>query len=91
MNQKTSALQQRLLSCLETILGLERDLKKLEQGQVLLAEFNQLKSFMEKIDQVMLDEYEVNRIEKATANFLEEIKGPLGMLSQGPRQNKLLQ
>lgn len=77
MDHKTTALQSRLLNCLETIIELERDLERLELGHVLLSEFDQLKSFVEKIDRVAVDEEDVRRIEAATSNFLEELKGPL--------------
>jgi hypothetical protein len=82
MNQKESALQKRLLSCLETILDLELELERLDQGRLLMGEFNQLKSFVDKIGQVSLDESDVERIETATANFLEELRGPLGLLEE---------
>lgn len=79
MDSNASNLQSRLLNCLETIIELERDLERLELGHVLLSEFEQLKSFMERIDQVAVDEEDVRRIEAATSNFLDELKIPLGM------------
>jgi ABC-type transporter Mla MlaB component len=91
MDQDDSELQLRLLSCLETILELEGELERLEQGRSLLGEFSQLKSFVEKIDQVRVDEYDVKRIEQATANFLLEIKGILGMPSTDVRHGKPIQ
>jgi len=69
------------MNCLETIIELERDLERLELGHVLLSEFSQLKTFMERIDQVAVDEQDVRRIEAATSNFLDELKGPLGLMN----------
>ncbi|GFM35463.1 hypothetical protein [Desulfovibrio psychrotolerans] len=75
--QQHEALQSRLRNCLQTILELEPDLEGLEIGHDLMKEFDLLKSFMEKLDDVELQEEDVRRIETATANFLEELKGPL--------------
>lgn len=75
-----STLQCRLMSCLEAILDMERDLERIEVGQVLLGEFNRIKLFMKMIDRIALDEEDVRRIEAATSNFLEELKAPLGLL-----------
>ena len=74
----------RITSCLQTILELEPELRKLELGHSLLDEFVVLKSFLEKIDNVELNEEDVERIEEATANFLEELRGPLS-LGEGGR------
>lgn len=67
----------RIANCLQTILELESELEKLELGSSLLEEFAVLKSFLEKLDKVEVSEEDVRRIEQATANFLEELKGPL--------------
>lgn len=67
----------RITNCLQTILDLEPELEKLELGQSLLDEFAVLKSFLEKVDRMSLSEEDVERIEKATASFLKELKGPL--------------
>ena len=84
MDSTNAALQSRLMNCLETIIELERELERLELGHVLLTEFSQLKTFMEKIDHVMFDEEDVRRIEAATSNFLDELKVPLGLADQEP-------
>ncbi len=76
------ALQSRLRNCLQTILELEPDLDGLELGHDLMKEFDTLKSFMEKLNVVELQEDDVRRIEIATANFLEELKGPLASLRE---------
>lgn len=83
MDSNATNLQSRLLNCLETIIELERDIERLELGHVLLAEFNQLKTFIERIDQVSVDEEDVRRIEAATSNFLDELKVPLGLSQEG--------
>lgn len=91
MDSKTSILQSRLMNCLETIIELERDLERLDLGHVLLSEFSQLKDFMERIDQVSVNEEDVRRIEAATSNFLDELKVPLGLGSETPEDGKLVQ
>lgn len=83
MDPNVTTLQSRLLNCLETIIELERDIERLELGHVLLAEFNQLKTFMERIDQVAVEEEDVRRIEAATSNFLDELRVPLGLSREG--------
>jgi len=83
MDNSASPLHSRLANCLETILELEPDLEQLELGHVLLAEFGQLKSFLERLDSVRVDEDDVNRIEAATSHFLEELKVPLGVIREG--------
>jgi hypothetical protein len=83
MENTASPLHSRLANCLETILELEPDLEQLELGHVLLAEFGQLKSFLERLDSVCVDEADVTRIEAATSHFLEELKVPLGVIREG--------
>lgn len=91
MESKTTVLQLRLMNCLETIIELERDLERLDLGYVLLSEFSQLKDFMERIDQVSVDEEDVRRIEAATSNFLDELKVPLGVAKDELEDGKLVQ
>ncbi|MBU1001333.1 MAG: hypothetical protein KKE73_02300 [Proteobacteria bacterium] len=91
MESKTTILQLRLMNCLETIIELERDLERLDLGYVLLSEFSQLKDFMERIDQVSVDEEDVRRIEAATSNFLDELKVPLGIANDELEDGKLVQ
>ncbi len=75
-------LQLRLSNCLQTILELEPDLERLELGHALIKEYAQLKSFVDKVNQLRLDEEDVRRIEMATASFLEEIKVPLSLVQE---------
>ncbi len=56
-----------------------------------MQEFTVLKSFMERLDAVLLDEDDVRRIERATANFLEELKGPVSAMRRRGEQRRLLQ
>lgn len=81
----------RIANCLQTILDLEPELNRLEMGSAILEEFGVLKSFLEKIDQVDLDEGDVERIERATSNFLQELNGPLSQLGQGAARSGRLQ
>lgn len=74
---KAQNLIYRISNCLQTILDLEPDLKRLELGHVLLKEFGILKAFLLKIDKFDLEETDVQRIENATASFLEELRAPL--------------
>ncbi len=91
MDPTGSVLQCRLLSCLETILDMERDLERVEIGHVLLGEFNRIKLFMKMIDRIAIDEEDVRRIEAATSNFLEELKAPLGLLREFKPKKKPVQ
>ncbi len=81
----------RISNCLQTILELEPELERLELGHSLLDEFVVLKSFLEKIDRVEVSEEDVRRIEQATANFLEELKGPLAGLDAEESGGRRLQ
>ncbi len=81
----------RITNCLQTILDLESQLEKLEHGNSLLDEFVVLKSFLEKIDKVDLSEEDVERIEAATANFLNELQGPLSRAESGKKKGRRLQ
>ena len=85
-----SALQYRLMSCLETILDMERDLERIEVGHILLGEFTRIRLFLSMIDRIALEEEDVCRIEAATSNFLEELRAPLGLLGHlGPKKNPM--
>jgi hypothetical protein len=81
----------RISNCLETILELEPELEKIELGKSLLEEFVVLKHFLQKIDSVALDEDDVERVETATANFLEELRGPLARFRSGRTLSPRLQ
>lgn len=84
-------LQIRIVNCLQTILDMEQELRRLELGHVLLKEFGVLKSFLSKIEMVQIEEDDVLRIEKATENFLEELRVPLSMLHESGDGGRLVQ
>ena len=79
-DEARNSLQMRLTNCLQTILDLEPELERLELSEMLLQEYNVLKSFMDNVDSVDLEEQDVRRIEEATAGFLAELKTPLSLL-----------
>lgn len=87
----TISLQVRLRNCLLTILELEPDLQRLEIGQELLEEYSVLRSFMDKLDEVLLEEEDVRRIERATANFLDELKLPLSFMQRQTFKRQMMQ
>ncbi len=74
---KSQNLMHRITNCLQTILELEPELKQLELGHMLLKEFGLLKAFLLKVDKLDLEEEDVQRIENATASFLDELRMPL--------------
>lgn len=86
-----SALQDRLRNCLQTILELEPEIERLELGERLLKEFTLLKSFVERLGSVEVNETDVRRIEEATASFLEELKEPMSLVVGQRSGNKILQ
>ncbi len=80
--EQRATLQLRLSNCLQTILDLEPELERLELSDMLLQEYNVLKSFMDNLNEVELEEQDVQRIEEATASFLDELKAPLASIRQ---------
>ncbi len=84
-------LQLRIVNCLQTILDMEQELRRLELGHVLIKEFGVLKSFLSKIEMVQIEEDDVLRIEKATENFLEELRVPLSFAHDGGDAGRLVQ
>jgi len=83
MNKAYTSHMARISNCLETILELEPELEKIEFGKSLLDEFGVLKDFLGRIDTVSLNEDDVERVEAATANFLDELRGPLSQTRVG--------
>ncbi|WP_245577878.1 hypothetical protein [Maridesulfovibrio bastinii] len=76
-NLSEQGLMIRVSNCLETILELESELKRLDMGKSLVDEFDILKDFLTRMNNLEVCEDDVVRIEAATANFLEELKEPL--------------
>lgn len=83
MSREYTSNMARISNCLETILELEPELEKIEFGKSLLEEFGVLKDFLRRIDTVVLSDEDVDRVETATANFLEELRGPLSLSRSG--------
>lgn len=82
-NQSISHLY-RITNCLQTILDLEPALEQMDLGDSLLKEFVLLKAFLKNIENVDLNEDDVERIERATATFLDELKGPMSYEPEEP-------
>ncbi|MCC8193942.1 MAG: hypothetical protein LIP28_04780 [Deltaproteobacteria bacterium] len=70
-------LHSRLRSCLQAILELEPELKTLRAAGPLLSEFTVLKDIYNRLETLLVQEEDVKRIEEATANFFEELKGSI--------------
>ncbi|MGE4555279.1 MAG: hypothetical protein AB7D07_00505 [Desulfovibrionaceae bacterium] len=81
----------RISNCLRTILDLEEDVERLEMGHTLIKEFQTLKDFLEQLERVDVQEEDVDRIETATAHFLEELRGPLSQRGGGSPRRRLVQ
>ncbi|CCO24388.1 hypothetical protein [Maridesulfovibrio hydrothermalis] len=81
----------RLNNCLETILELEQELEKLDLSRNFIDELEVLKGFMRKMEKIQVSEDEVERIESATGNFLQELKLPLGQADSSSRMFMRLQ
>lgn len=81
----------RISNCLETILDLEPQLRKLDLGKSIIKEFVVLKSFLEQLEFVDVREEDVERIEKATKCFLDELRGPLAIAENFPDLRQRMQ
>ncbi len=75
--QNDPRLQSRLRNCLQTILELEPDLELLRMSRVLSDEFAVLKDICERLGCISFHENDVERIEKATAHFLSELRSSM--------------
>ena len=84
-------LQLRLKNCLQTILELEPALERLEMGHMLLQDYATLRTFIDKLAEVALQEDDVRRIELATSNFLQELKAPLALVQDNTAKRQQLQ
>jgi hypothetical protein len=81
----------RLHSCLQAILDLEPELKTLQAAEPLLTEFSVLKEIYNRLDTLSLREEDVRRIEMATSNFFEEIKGSIRQEAAMQSEQRFLQ
>lgn len=79
-------LNSRLRNCLLTILELEGSLAGTELGPLLSSEFVILKQVLQRLEAVHINEYDVRRVETATARFLEELKDTLSGVDNAPSQ-----
>lgn len=75
MTSDVPRLQLRLRSCLQAILELEPELKNIKTAEPLLTELSVLKEIYGRLETLLIQEADVQRIEEATANFFEELKG----------------
>ena len=67
----------RLRNCLLTILELEGMLEQTHLGSALQKEFSVLKQVMQHLENVVVEENDICRIEAATSRFLAELKETL--------------
>lgn len=89
--QNNGELHSRLRNCLQTILDLESDLDRLALSGELMTEFSTLKTYMERLGDVSLEEDDVRRIERATAHFLEELRAPVTAMRRRRETRPFLQ
>ena len=87
--ESRQTLQARLLNCLLTIVELEPLIRMLPFDSDLRSEFSFIKSIVNQVNEFDLSEDDVLRIEKATANFLDEISLPLSVFSKDLKKQKL--
>ncbi|MDD6180570.1 MAG: hypothetical protein ACI33N_02125 [Desulfovibrionaceae bacterium] len=84
-------LHSRLKNCLQTILELEDDIREDVQRSAFSEEFNKIRGFLERIEQMQLLEEEVARMERATATFLSELQLAVRAEEHLPRRKRVLQ
>ena len=68
-----STLQLRLKNCIQTILELEPQIGADLSDRYFVEEFMALRRFLDSVEQMRLGEDDVERLESATATFLEEL------------------
>lgn len=68
-----NVLQIRLKNCLQTILELQPAMRK-RYKSCFAEDFPRLREYIEKIQNMALNEEEVARLEKMTAAFLREVE-----------------
>ena len=69
-------LYSRLKNCLLTILELEPELERLQLPDAFRSELALLKQHLEKIEYIEFYEEDLQRLETATAKFLDELRLP---------------
>ena len=84
-------LYSRLKNCLLTILELEPELERLQLPDAFRYELTMLKQHFEKIEYIEFYEEDLQRLELATAKFLEELRLPFSHIHPVSTRRKLLQ
>ena len=84
-------LHVRLKNCLQTILELEPDMSSLHLRTEFRTELETLKEYLNRVEDLDLAEEDVLRLERATANFLDELRLPLSQVRPDGRKNRILQ
>ena len=84
-------LYSRLKNCLLTILELEPELERLQLPDTFRSELALLKKHIEKIAHIEFYEEDIQRLEMATAKFLDELRLPLSRMCPVPTRRGLLQ
>lgn len=84
-------LHVRLKNCLQTILELEPDMSSLHMRTEFRTELETLKEYLNRVEDLDLVEEDVQRLERATANFLDELRLPLSRVRRDGRKNRILQ
>lgn len=82
----TGALQVRLKNCIQTILELEPEIGRGQDSRLFSREFHTLRSFLDRVDAMVLVEDDVVRLESATADFLAVLR-----LEGGSHSGRLVQ
>jgi hypothetical protein len=81
----------RLKNCLQTILELEPELERLHLPEAFRNELTMLKQHLEKIEHIEFYEEDLQRLETATAKFLNELRLPLSHIQPNVAKRRLLQ
>ena len=81
----------RLKNCLLTILELEPELERLQLPDAFRNELTMLKQHLEKIESIEFYEEDLQRLEKATAKFLDELRLPFSHIQPASAKRRLLQ
>jgi len=81
----------RLKNCLLTILELEPELERLHLPDAFRNELTMLKQHLEKIEHIEFYEEDLQRLETATAKFLNELRLPFSHIGPVAAKRRLLQ
>jgi hypothetical protein len=81
----------RLKNCLLTILELEPELERLQLSDTFRNELALLKQHLEKIERIEFYEEDLQRLETATAQFLDELRLPFAYIQPNSTRRGLLQ